>query len=367
MELPASLESRSATDAWYAAMDDKTSESLDLDSFDPFAAPTSGKASEIPPGPIRASVRNQAMPSKARSMPPAVEACVSGSQSQSPPISAAARPKVCLGRFKVDSLVYSDPVYSTWAHEFARLQEALIQARGPFKRELRMASIFSGIMSEKKVYDLMGTPCCWAFACEKKATAIPSFMDKYQEHHSALPKHFFVDAFDFLAGDTGKRLFHELDPCALPGSAAAQDDMADDQDILHVSTSCRPFTPARSGRREGTTQHPDSSCIDSFMAMLTKGRGPRACVFEQVAGFAQAESKADSVSPLQRLLARIRVEAPAYKAMLFFADGESWLCMRRHGCYLVLIREDCGGTRSLKLLRRIVSVLYKAAIQGVRV
>ena len=127
-------------------------------------------------------------------------------------------------------------------------------------------------------------------------------------------------------------------------------------DILFVSTSCKPYSSARTGRKsQGCTDHGDTRLIKAFFraAKLVK---PAAIVFEQVYGFALSESRTEERSPLQLFLDESAQELPDYEHTVFIVEGDLLLVFLRHRIYIIYIRRDCGGGKSLEMLKVIVEV-----------
>ena len=88
---------------------------------------------------------------------------------------------------------------------------------------------------------------------DRKKNAINLMMDNFQEQ----AEHHYMDANDFLADTAGKCYWHE-GRCPLNVDNLWLD-------ILFVSTSCKPFSMARTNRRVGTQGHDDINCIPSFI------------------------------------------------------------------------------------------------------
>ena len=180
----------------------------------------------------------------------------------------------------------ADPVYKQWVPRLRKSVRPLADVAGPFTRRLKAASLFGACQSERKVLELMRVPVDWLFTCDKKPCTMCFSEDAFSraDHH-------FMDAMSFLENTDeliAERLYHR-GPCSLKDVPPML------LDLLFVSTSCRPYSKARTGRAAGTSDHDDVRCIDVFFVVF-KHVKPKACLFEQVFGFAMAESKYDKES-----------------------------------------------------------------------
>lgn len=196
------------------------------------------------------------------------------------------------------------------------------------------------------MFDLFGLKGDWAFTCDRKPEAIAFCESNFKQARCH-----FLDALQFLQGNMGKCLFHGLKNCSML-------QFAQFLHILFVSTSCKPFSKARTLRSQGTGNHDDSQCINAFWAVLEMTQAP-AILFEQVFGFCLRESKRDPISPLQRLLKTLRERFPSWSVRVFFCTGSTHLCFDRHRVYICMLHQSLGGERSLKMVETIVKA-YRA-------
>ena len=128
-------------------------------------------------------------------------------------------------------------------------------------------------------------------------------------------------------------------------------------DVLFVSTSCKPYSKARTGRRNGTAEHSDAGLVDAFIGIMKRFR-PKAAVFEQVAGFAQPESKTNPDSPLMQLTLRVAEELPTYTIITFYSAGTVFLCVTRDRIFIVFLDEAQNPAVLLPALEQLVKVFF---------
>ena len=238
-----------------------------------------------------------------------------------------------------------DRYYAQWAKHIdcAPLKD-LQNLKGPFLRPPRMASLFNGLSSEKKVMQLFGVEAEWCFSCDKKPSTVA-----WQHQHFPRSTHHFVDGLDFLDAEEGggRDLYSEgLGRVKLSKFHKLID-------VLFVGTSCRPFSSSRSGRKSKGTSHEDVKLLDSFFHVARETE-PAAMIFEQVYGFAMPERTGDPESPLQKFLQRCKDDLPQYEVSTYFAEGGLFLVLARHRVYIILVHNDHGGRGSLDVLTAIV-------------
>ncbi len=235
-----------------------------------------------------------------------------------------------------------DPVYSEWVPYIDKPLEAMRDVRGDFLRDVNMATLFGGVSSERKCVQLFSIPHKWCFSCDKKATAIA-----FSDMNFSRPDVHFIDGLDFLESDEGRNLFEGNEMASLKQFVNAID-------ILFVSTSCRPFSSARSKRKsEGSANHEDMRLLDVFFRAVLIIK-PGCIVFEQVFGFALSESVDDPVSPMQRFLERCEQELKEYEWATFAVDGDMYLIFVRHRIFIIFVRKDYGGKDTLEAVKMIV-------------
>ena len=235
-----------------------------------------------------------------------------------------------------------DPVYSQWVGHIEAPMEPVRALRGAFTDTLKCATLFGGLSSERKSIQLHNIPNTWMFTADKKHSAI-QFSDQNFERASV----HYLDALNFIDSLEGKDLYSG-------GEFRSLKEFFMKVDVLFVSTSCRPFSAARSKRKsEGTSSHDDHKLLDAFFR-VTVAVQPLAMIFEQVFGFALSESTKDPTSPLQRFLERCDIELANFERTVFITDGSVWLVFARHRIYIVFIRSDAGGKMSMEALKAIV-------------
>ena len=237
----------------------------------------------------------------------------------------------------------SDQVYDQWIPHIWGPLAPLRRLRGGFKAPVSCGSMYGGASSDRKVLELFGVPTVWQFEVEQKHSAI-SFTEM---NFNSRPTCHFLDATDFLHSDFGTDLFAGLEKVDIKR-------FHNKVRLLFVSSSCCPFSTTRSFRKsKGTKSHGDNALIDAYFEVAKKVDAD-ATVFEQIFGFALAESRSDSQSPLVTFLRRAEVELPEQESMVFMAEGDTFLLFARHRIYIVLLKRSCGGRASLNLLKTVV-------------
>ena len=238
----------------------------------------------------------------------------------------------------------NDPVYKAWLPHIERPIAPVKELRGKVLQPVVCATLFGGLSSERQVYKLHGLPTHWAFSCDKKHNCVA-----WSELNFTRADVHYMDALDFLESDSGRDLFSG-------GELKDLKQFCGLVDILFVSTSCKPYSSARTGRKSGGSQaHEDTNLIKAFFraAKLVK---PGAMIFEQVFGFSLSESTSDPRSPLQQFLEQCDEELPDYERTVFVIDGDLFLVFIRHRIYIIFIRKDYGGAESLEIVKVIVQV-----------
>ena len=79
--------------------------------------------------------------------------------------------------------------------------------RGEFLDEVGYGSLFNGLSSDRKVYDLFSIPTRWHFSSDNKGTSIA-----FNEANFPRPEHHFIDGLDWLQSDEARDLFTGLEP-----------------------------------------------------------------------------------------------------------------------------------------------------------
>ena len=124
--------------------------------------------------------------------------------------------------------------------------------------------------------------------------------------------------------------------------------------VLFGSMSCKPYSIVRNARKkEGARSHDDARCVDAFWWIFDAVR-PLTLVFEQVFGFALAESMLETESPLNVLLKTFPELFPEYAVCVFYQEGDVRLVFVRHRLYVVANRKSAGGQDSLEMLKVVV-------------
>ena len=245
-------------------------------------------------------------------------------------------------KYGISPEAFRDKVYLQWVPQIAGVYRPLTSGRS-FRRKVRAACMYNGCWPERRVHELFGIPTHWLFTMDKKDSAIAFCLDNYADQAD----HHFTNAMDFVEHCVdGECLWHN-GRCGMSTDAGFLD-------VLYVSTSCKPYSMARVGRRSGgTTDHDDSSCVAAFLKVLVTLE-PKCVLFEQVFGFALRESSQDPRSPLSKMLDEIRAKAPDYQIMVFFARGSTHMILDRHRVYICMVHNRHGGARSLFGVKKFV-------------
>ena len=69
---------------------------------------------------------------------------------------------------------------------------------------------------------------------------------------------------------------------------------------------------------------------------------PMACIFENVWGITQCESKTDKRTPLSRLRNEIEAKLPDYNIVSFAMCGSTFMVMTRRRVYMILVHKRAG-------------------------
>ena len=189
-----------------------------------------------------------------------------------------------------------------------------------------------------KVYQIFQVPHTYEFTCDNKRTSYNFIKANFSvEHH-------FCDLREISSSGEGRCAHHEFHPVGtrcpcvfpLPGISAAFG-----LDILVAGVSCKPYTRARAKRMEGTRAHGDADLSDHWIS-LVKRLVPMACIFENVWGITQCESKTEKRTPLSRLRNEIQAQLPDYNIVIFAMCGSTWMVMSRRRVYMILVHKRAG-------------------------
>ena len=238
-----------------------------------------------------------------------------------------------------------DRVYEQWCPHIEDPMAPARALRGEFLDEVGCGSLFNGLSSDRKVYDLFSIPTRWHFSSDNKGTSIA-----FNEANFPMPEHHFIDGLDWLQSDEARDLFTGLEPKKLT-------DFLGKVRIMFVSTSCRPYAMCRSKRKsEGSSTHEDVKLIDSFFRAVLLVE-PDAVCFEQVFGFALSESTSDAESPLKKFLDRAQQDILQYARCVFYIEGDTFLPLCRHRVYVIFVHQRAGGASSMRALKAVVKAV----------
>ena len=89
-----------------------------------------------------------------------------------------------------------------------------------------------------------------------------------------------------------------------------------------------------------------------------------ACIFENVWGITQCESKTDKTTPLKKLQTSIQDQLPDYTVMIFAMCCSTWLVMSRRRVYMILIHKSAGpdATARIKTMVQDNPLPYRAML-----
>ena len=181
-----------------------------------------------------------------------------------------------------------------------------------------------------KVYEQLRVPHTYEFTCDNKLSSFNFIKANFPK-----VKHHFLDLREISNSEQGQCAFH--DRCVpIPGIAPAFN-----LDILVAGVSCKPYTRARTGRMEGTCSHSDADLSTHWVSLVRRLK-PKACIFENVWGITQCESKSDRTTPLKRLRKEIQAQLPDYNDVIFAMCGSTWMVMSRRRVYMILVHNTAG-------------------------
>ena len=77
-------------------------------------------------------------------------------------------------------------------------------------------------------------------------------------------------------------------------------------------------------------------------------------IFQEVYGFALAESTGEPTSALQKMLGRIKLRYPRYVNAVFICKGSLHSVMSWHRLYVVFVHEHCGGEITITMAKKLI-------------
>ena len=184
------------------------------------------------------------------------------------------------------------------------------------------------------------------FSADNKQACMKFWQDNYPE----VFKHQFYDVTEMAEMDTAKctKCFG-LCVCTMAIMCL---------DVLIAGFSCKPYSTARTGRHsEGTTKHKDVKVLHAVLRWIVLCQ-PKCCILENVFGFAVPESETCTETPLQRLLADLRVLVPQYVVSIIVAAGDTFMSWRRRRLYIVLHHEAIGGAGAAARMQRMIKDIF---------
>jgi len=188
------------------------------------------------------------------------------------------------------------------------------------------------------------------YACDAKVSA---FRFTASNHHSGC--HHFCDARETFMRKPVDGIFKGT--CALHGFGSCKLPRLNQGPGCGVKLSgivCWPYTTCRTGRRSGTTEHAESDLQEAFLAGVEYGK-PHLAIFEQVFGFAMAESREDSVSPLCKFLEACAERLPQYRIAVYVLNGSQYGVFHRRRLYLALVLDTIAeGGRTLDRMTALI-------------
>ena len=225
-----------------------------------------------------------------------------------------------------------------------RVLGPVIEARGAQVSQLVAASACSGLVTEHHVWRDFGIDHQFTFISECKEWALNFVL----QNGPTEVNHIFANLIHLMQ--------HGKSWCCKPGHMGACGFHVPKQLVhcLVCGVSCRPFSTARTGRRKGSSCHPDIVFLDAFIWLL-KVLEPASAVLENVYGFGMRGNKSNSSSPMKVLLQAIDEETlSVFVVQIFLLDNATYKPFSRRRIYIVFIHRQRGGQASADMTEAFV-------------
>ena len=231
--------------------------------------------------------------------------------------------------------------YAQWKGHVVVPLERFRATLGRVRRNAIIGSFATGCAPECTLPEVMDIPCDFHWKVDNKPSAW-----RFCQKQGFTTGHFFVDASDFTANcGRGVCANHGLINCsALTGQQL---------DFVLAGISCKAYSTARTGRREGTLTHPEAMLLHEFVRVLTLFRPKKACL-ENVLGFLFPDSKGSDTTPLLRFIQLLQEHLPEYVVTCYITNAKAFLCLERRRCWIVATSREAGGLQSAQLQTRLI-------------
>ena len=243
---------------------------------------------------------------------------------------------------QLDSMDAPRPKVASRCHNWSKpLCSALRPVRlmrGNVLRNLRVASLCTGLGPEAHVFAHLKLPADFVFTSDNKVAAY-----QFTRANGPCATHHFVNArevFDGSGSLCGTCANHYMAKCNIT-------DLIGTIDILISGVSCKPYTMARTGRfdGQGSNDHSEIGLIHAFVDAVRRLR-PLLAVFENVCGMMMPTSRSDPKSPLQYFVEDCAKQLHGYHIVVFLLNANSYTVFHRRRLYLLFISEAAGGKRA---------------------
>ena len=216
-----------------------------------------------------------------------------------------------------------------WIPHVTRPLAHIRESKGALRRKATVASLCTGLGPESRLPHALGVPMDFAFTSDCKESAYQWILRNGPDSECH-----FVDLRHLMDSGTGICAKHGFQRCSITRWKKKLD-------LLIAGISCRPYSNARAERKSGTAQHQDAYLFDAFVKIMVILE-PGAALFENVFGISLPESRSDPVSPLQRMLDRIKTDLPMYSVTYFVTNGSLFLVWSRRRIWIFLYAQGEG-------------------------
>ena len=185
-----------------------------------------------------------------------------------------------------------------WSTPIKHITSPIFKALGSFLRPVRVASVCSGFVPEKDVFEEFDVPFFNEFTCDNDEHVCNAVQD-----NGRCGQHHFIDLRSFVDNQGCPCAQHDFDICKLLLAKFFLD-------FFLAGISCRPYSLARSDSRGNWWQHGDFWMAEAFICMLLNYE-PAFAILENVIGFVLSSKwlvagRRASISGLVAFLQRLK-------------------------------------------------------------
>lgn len=189
-----------------------------------------------------------------------------------------------------------------WSPDILEPTLLVRRSRGKQLRPVRTASLFTGTAAGTAGFRGTGIAERSVFTCDNSVASWQWIRNHGPEHGCH-----FLDARELI--DTGSCY------CVRHQQICQLADLdIQDLDEVEAGFACQPFSMSRSGRHEGTQEHPDYDLYAKTIRFV-KRHQPKRCRLENVWGFMVPENRQGGRAPIYDLLDLCAQEVPNYPAL----------------------------------------------------